>query len=659
MTGGWLGGTQLKVVAVFTSVFLCVCHAVTVGCVRERVLVSRGDENVRSEGALRSMLTSLGEIWVTLRTLPRPIQQVLNVQFSSWIGWFPVLFFSTSWIAELYATTHFGSPDLSLATPDGRDAATRAGTRAMLFHALISFSTSVILPPFIATDDPTEPPRATGGMDAGWGHVRDRAWWHALVPELPLPWLSLSLLWTFSNGLFGVLMLSTWFAGGVGSATAIIAGAGFCWSITNWAPFAILGDLILTGGGAGEKRSQGIALGERARGQRVARGNSARLSQGDGEMEGEELADLLAKPQPQPQPGAGAGLGDGWQPSAAGGSEKGDDISRPTTPDTAFFDASAETPGRTPGHGRTRHESGPGSPSGSSTGGSRSDGSPSVGRPQARVRQDSHPYSGRGRLEFPANNSQTAFQDPYASAQSLSDPYSYLPGEHDHAGASQVLQIRHSDSFDYGEAERLGYIGASAEGEYGLGGGIVPAIRVGGVEGEEWDGEVDEEGEGDGEGDGGADQAGVILGYVALASPPFSQLAESALTSKTAFRCHNIYLVLPQFLVTALSSIIFAFLAPHHSVLSAHPAPATPAAVNVTSAAPAGLSGEAVLEIVTDLARRAAEAAVGDASAARGWDALGMIFRIGGVSALVSAWICWKMTRERDGAARAQRRVGR
>lgn len=82
MTGGWLGGTQLKVVAVFTSVFLCICHAVTVGCVRERVLVSKGDEHLHDEGAFKSMVTSLGEIWVTLRTLPRPIQQVLNVQAS-------------------------------------------------------------------------------------------------------------------------------------------------------------------------------------------------------------------------------------------------------------------------------------------------------------------------------------------------------------------------------------------------------------------------------------------------------------------------------------------------------------------------------------------------------------------------------------------------
>ena len=83
MTGGWLGSTQLKVVAVFTSVFLCVCHGVTVGCVRERVLVSKGDDHLASEGAFRSLLTSLREIWTTARTLPRPIRQVLNVQVSS------------------------------------------------------------------------------------------------------------------------------------------------------------------------------------------------------------------------------------------------------------------------------------------------------------------------------------------------------------------------------------------------------------------------------------------------------------------------------------------------------------------------------------------------------------------------------------------------
>ena len=39
-------------------------------------------------------------------------------------------------------------------------------------------------------------------------------------------------------------------------------------------------------------------------------------------------------------------------------------------------------------------------------------------------------------------------------------------------------------------------------------------------------------------------------------------------TERALRRCHNIYLVLPQFLVTGLSSIVFALFAPGYSVVA-------------------------------------------------------------------------------------------
>lgn len=92
--------------------------------------------------------------------------------------------------------------------------------------------------------------------------------------------------------------------------------------------------------------------------------------------------------------------------------------------------------------------------------------------------------------------------------------------------------------------------------------------------------------------------------------------------------CHNIYLVLPQLIVTGLSSIIFAIFAPEHSVL-------VPPVVLPPSTATAGVLKEAI-ELV---ARQQIEAT-------KSWDALGLIFRIGGVSAAVSTWLCWRMMRE-------------
>lgn len=79
LTRGWLGSEQLKVLTFFTAFFLCACHAVTIVCVKERVLISREEDGIYDEGSSATW-RALGEIWVTFRTLPRPIQQVLNVQ---------------------------------------------------------------------------------------------------------------------------------------------------------------------------------------------------------------------------------------------------------------------------------------------------------------------------------------------------------------------------------------------------------------------------------------------------------------------------------------------------------------------------------------------------------------------------------------------------
>ena len=79
LTRGHLGKDQLKVLTFFTAFFLLVTHAITAGCVKERVLISREDEHGIQDGK-NSTKRAILDIWTTFRTLPRPIQQVLNVQ---------------------------------------------------------------------------------------------------------------------------------------------------------------------------------------------------------------------------------------------------------------------------------------------------------------------------------------------------------------------------------------------------------------------------------------------------------------------------------------------------------------------------------------------------------------------------------------------------
>merc|ERR1712093_372413 len=103
-----------------------------------------------------------------------------------------------------------------------------------------------------------------------------------------------------------------------------------------------------------------------------------------------------------------------------------------------------------------------------------------------------------------------------------------------------------------------------------------------------------------------ADQAGAILGIA------------------------NIFVVLPQFVTSFISSIVFAFIAP--------------AASSDSTASPG--SGIPDPPPFGDVDRRLMSRAGMHVGAASD-DAIGFVFRVGGVSALVAAWFCWQMRRRK------------
>jgi len=58
--------------------------------------------------------------------------------------------------------------------------------------------------------------------------------------------MHLASLWALSHFLFALCMLATFFTSTVSGATLILSVTGFCWAITQWAPFALLGEAILS-----------------------------------------------------------------------------------------------------------------------------------------------------------------------------------------------------------------------------------------------------------------------------------------------------------------------------------------------------------------------------------------------------------------------------
>ena len=90
----WLGGdTQFKKMCLVAITGLWVSVGVTCYSVQERVLVSSGSSSVKE-----TLVTLWKQIWI----LPPRIQQICWCQFWGWIGWFPFLFYSSTWVGETY-----------------------------------------------------------------------------------------------------------------------------------------------------------------------------------------------------------------------------------------------------------------------------------------------------------------------------------------------------------------------------------------------------------------------------------------------------------------------------------------------------------------------------------------------------------------------------
>ncbi|KAI8060543.1 major facilitator superfamily domain-containing protein [Gongronella butleri] len=207
----FLGDTQLKVLCVFASLVLLGCDAITCYAVQEAV---QSRQHQHKSHPLKTIKDIMANIW----HLPRAIQQVCNVQFFAWIGWFPFLFYSTTWVAEIYAK--------STPLDDHRDAvgqATRAGSFSFLVYSLVSLASSFLLPIFV---------RASA----------ERNEMSTRVP--PYQCLTLPEIWTASHFLFCAAMLSTWFVNDVLAASLVIGICGVSWAVSMWAPFSLIGETI-------------------------------------------------------------------------------------------------------------------------------------------------------------------------------------------------------------------------------------------------------------------------------------------------------------------------------------------------------------------------------------------------------------------------------
>jgi solute carrier family 45 protein 1/2/4 len=204
--GPTLGDTQFKQLSVIAVVTILVTTGVTCWAVTERVLVD--NDASKKDG---SRFKVVKQIYSTLLHLPPRIQAICWAQFWQWIGWFPFLFYSTTWVGETYF--RYDAPDTGKSDDVLGDMG-RIGSQAFVIYSLITFTGAIVFPMLVQSPEDENftprPPAAIAGL------VRHFSW---SKPDLLSTWI-------FGQLLFAVTMSMAPFATTFRFATALVCICG-------------------------------------------------------------------------------------------------------------------------------------------------------------------------------------------------------------------------------------------------------------------------------------------------------------------------------------------------------------------------------------------------------------------------------------------------
>lgn len=262
----FFGNTQFKVLCIIASIALSSTLIASCSYIKERDPRLEGPPPGDNPGVIEFFK----QVFKSIKRLPPQVRKVCEVQLCAWVGWFPFLFYSTTYIGQLYVNPIFDEhPNLSEdAISAIWEQATRVGTFALLVYAITSFIASMVLPVLVVptyrpnlaqesdADVPSNnhpylmrhPSTSTLSFTASAGPayepqyepVRSPGQKQNFMSKLQIPGLTLRRLWFFSHILFSLCMFSTFFIYSPGAGTVVIAIVGLSWALTLWAPFAFI-----------------------------------------------------------------------------------------------------------------------------------------------------------------------------------------------------------------------------------------------------------------------------------------------------------------------------------------------------------------------------------------------------------------------------------
>jgi len=262
----FLGKTRFQILCAIASLLLGITLLISCFYIKER------DPRLDSPPASSrlGLVSFFEQVFKAIRHLPPQIAKVCEVQLAAWVGWFPFLYYATTYIGQLYVNPifedhpNFPDKDIDRAWED----ATRIGSFALLVYAIISFVANITLPvlvvpsykPIVASDRQHGEGLLEGEEESDIGARRMSASsipygapleqqpqsskankdGPAWLAYLQIPGFTLRRAWLLSHILFAACMFSTFFVYTHQAGSAVVGLLGISWAMTLWAPFALI-----------------------------------------------------------------------------------------------------------------------------------------------------------------------------------------------------------------------------------------------------------------------------------------------------------------------------------------------------------------------------------------------------------------------------------
>ncbi|KAK9462089.1 major facilitator superfamily domain-containing protein [Lipomyces oligophaga] len=226
----FLGHTQFQVLCFIASVSLIICVGLACFYIQERDPNQDVYMQTHAEMSYSPAEFFKKTVHGVSRLSPQ-VRLICNTEFFAWIGYFPMLFYTTTYVGEIYYQEVISArqeQSLPALTDDEVDRlwedATRYASRSLLAYSIMSFFANIFLPLIVAPSysDPTS-------SKSSWFRIR---------------WLTLPRSWMLSHLVFAVAMFSTFFIRTGAQAIVMITLLGIPWAHALWAPFALIAEDI-------------------------------------------------------------------------------------------------------------------------------------------------------------------------------------------------------------------------------------------------------------------------------------------------------------------------------------------------------------------------------------------------------------------------------